>query len=133
MNHAEKSTIVESTQVGIYQHDLYSWQVLGNRFVVMKELSNESEFINKTLKEWLKGLTEEQRKKFWVALFEILSSTNAETLSEIIENWFNNSKVIMSTYKNLDDESKGVIIKTTKALFDVMKENLKPGKNKNQL
>ena len=133
LNHAEKSTIVESTQVGIYQHDLYSWQVLGNRFVVMNELSNESEFINKTLKEWLKGLTEEQRKKFWVALFEILSSTNAETLSEIKENWFNNSKVIMSTYKNLDDESKGVIIKTTKALFDVMKENLKPGKNKNQL
>ena len=34
MNHKEKYTIIESTQKGIMQHDLYSWQILGKEFII---------------------------------------------------------------------------------------------------
>ncbi len=125
LNHEEKSTIVKSTQTGIYQHDLYSWQVLGGKFVVMKELTNGSEFVDKTLKKWLKSINNEQREEFWMIMFEVLSATQAETLSEIKENWFLNSKKMLTTYKNLDEESKEVIIKTLKSIFVIVKENLK--------
>ena len=132
LNHEEKCTIVRSTQVGIYQHDLYSWQLIGKEFVSMQEVTNESEFIDKTLKNWLKEIDEEQREKFWVAMFEILSSTKAETLSQIKENWFSNSKIILETYKNLDEESKSIINKTLKSLLSIARENIKSGKNNNQ-
>ena len=33
LNHKEETTIIKSTQMGIMQHDLYSWQVLGDKFV----------------------------------------------------------------------------------------------------
>lgn len=129
LNHEEKYTVVKSTQIGIYQHDLYSWQLMGNKFVEMKEVTNESEFIDKTLKIWLQTLSIEQREKFWMVLFEILGSTNAETLSQISEKWFANSKTILLTYKNLDEESKQVINQTLKCLFNIAKENIKTGRN----
>ena len=128
LNHEEKCTIVKSTQVGIYQHDLYSWQLIGTKFITMEELTNESEFIDKTLKNWLKEVDKEQREKFWTALFEILAATKAETLSEIKENWFNNSKIILSTYKNLDEGTKEIINKTLKSLLGIARENIKPTK-----
>ena len=65
-------------------------------------------------------------------MFEILSSTKAETLSQIKENWFSNSKIILETYKNLDEESKSIINKTLKSLLSIARENIKSGKNNNQ-
>lgn len=128
LNHEEKYTVVKSAQIGIYQHDLYSWQLIGNKFVELKEVTNESEFIDRTLKIWLKTVSIEQRKRFWMVLFEILESTNAETLSQISEKWVTNSKKILVTYKNLDEESKQIIIQTLKCLFNIAKENIKMGK-----
>lgn len=132
LNHAEKCNIVKSTQVGIYQHDLYSWQLMGNKFIEMDEVTSESEFIDKTLKNMLKEVDEEQREKFWMTMFEILSSTKAETLKQIRENWFSNSKIIFESYKNLDDESKKIINTTLKSLLSIAKDNIKSGKDNNQ-
>ena len=39
LNHQEEITILKSTQTGIMQHDLYTWQVLGGEFV-KDELTN---------------------------------------------------------------------------------------------
>lgn len=132
LNHAEKCNIVKSTQVGIYQHDLYSWQLMGNEFIKLEEVTKESEFIDKTLKSMLKEVDEQQREKFWMTMFEILSSTNAETLAQIRENWFSNSKIFYETYKNLDDESKKIINTTLKSLLSIAKDNIKSEKNNNK-
>ena len=95
----------------------------------MNELTSESEFIDKTLKQWLQSVTIEQRGKFWMAMFEILSSTDAETLSQISDNWFVSSKKFFTTYKSLDEDSKEIISQTLKSLFNIVKGNIKPGKN----
>ena len=125
LNNDGKCTVVQSTEVGIYQHSLYSWQLLGTKFISLESVTKESEFIDKTLSKWLKSLDTEQREKFWVALFEILSSTNFDTLAQIKENWFDSSKKIFSTYKNLDEESRKILNETVKCLFSVVKENIK--------
>ena len=39
----------------------------------MKKVTKESEFIDKTLKTWLKTVDAEQRKKFWFTLYEIVT------------------------------------------------------------
>ena len=125
LNNDGKCTVVHSTETGVYQHSLYSWQLLGTKFISLDSVTKESEFIDKTLSKWLQSIESEQREKFGVALFEILSATNFDTLSQIKENWFDSSKKIFSTYKNLDEESKKVLNETIKCLFNVFKENLK--------
>ena len=64
------------------QHDLYSWQVLGDKFV-RDELTTSSEFIDQTITDWLRAVEPEQREIFIDTLFEILNATEAKILSEI--------------------------------------------------
>lgn len=104
---------------GILQHDLYSWQVLGDKFVEAK-LTNSSEFIDKTITNWLSEISPEQRSEFFDILFEILQVTNAETFSEINTKRFSNAKKMLKTYKNLDPKSKNVLNETLNVLFRII-------------
>ena len=74
LNHKENITILKSTQTGIMQHDLYSWQVLGEEFV-KDELTNSSEFIDRTITNWLKEVSPEQWKVGDVITYTLLGST----------------------------------------------------------
>ena len=124
MNHKEKYTIVESVQRGIMQHDLYSWQVLGKEFVTLKKLTNESEFIDKTIKDWLENVEPEKREQVIDAVFEILNTTEAQTMKELKANWFANVKTILGTYKNIDNDTKEMVWQTVNELLKVAKNNI---------
>ena len=124
MNHKEKYTIVESVQKGIMQHDLYSWQLLGKEFVTLKKLTNESEFIDKTIKDWLENVEPEKREQVIDAVFEILNTTEAQTMKELKANWFANAKTILGTYKNIDSDTKEMVWQTVNELLKVAKNNI---------
>lgn len=124
LNHKEKITILQSTQTGIMQHDLYSWQVLGDHFV-KDEFTNSSEFIDQTISNWIKEVTPKQREQFVSVLFEILNSTQAETLSEISGKWFANAKTMIKSYKELDDKSKEALNKAVSIFVKVGKDNFR--------
>ena len=124
MNHKEKYTIVESVQKGIMQHDLYSWQLLGKEFVTLKKLTNESEFIDKTIKDWLENVEPEKREQVIDAVFEILNTTEAQTMKELKANWFANAKTILGTYKNIDNDTKEMVWQTVNELLKVAKNNI---------
>ena len=111
LNHKEATTIIKSTQTGIMQHDLYSWQLLGAHFIE-DTLTNSSEFIDQTITNWLNEVSPEQREKFIDTLFEILNATEAKTLAQLSSKKFETAKIILSTYKNIDEESKEIISKT---------------------
>ena len=124
LNHKEKIIILESTQTGIMQHDLYSWQVLGDKFV-RDEFTNSSEFIDQTISNWLKEVEPTQREMFIDTLFEILNTTQAETLSQISDKLFTNAIIMVKSYQKLDSESKKMINATLNVLLKVGKENIK--------
>lgn len=125
LNHQEAYTVVQSTATGIMQHDLYSWQVLGSKFISLEEVTNGSQFVDKTIKGWVKAVSPEQRAQFIDILFEILNSTDASTLSELSSKKLNTAKVLLKNYQNIDEENKEIISKTIHALLDIVKENLK--------
>lgn len=114
MEHEEKCIIVESTEKGIMQHDIYSWQVLKDDLIKVETLTENSEIINKTLNDWLKNTTPEQRKVFMDGIFDLFYSTEADTFGEISKNLTTNIKIIFKTYKNINDEEKKQITEMLK-------------------
>ena len=124
MNHKEEYTIVESTQKGIMQHDLYTWQILGKEFVTAKELTNDSVFIDKTITSWLEKVEPTKREQVIDVIFEILSNTDAQTMKELKANWFVNARTILTSYKNIDNETKELVWQTLNELFKATKDNL---------
>ena len=124
MNHREKYTVVKSVQKGIMQHDLYSWEVLGKEFVTLEEVTNGSEFVDKTIKEWLENVEPTKREQVIDVVFDILNTTDAQTMKEIKSNWFTSARTMMASYKNIDNETKEMIWQTLNELFKVAKDNM---------
>ncbi len=83
--HEEPHTVVDSDQQGLFQHDPYSWQVLGPDFVRLEEVDAGSRLIDRTLKSWLAGLTSQQRETVADTLYALLSSGDARTVKEALE------------------------------------------------
>lgn len=125
--HEENYTVIESKQKGIMQHDLYSWQLIGNQFIHLEEVTNESEVIDKTIKQWLISVDAKQREQVIDILFDILSSIDIQTFSELKTNWFTHTKTLLKTYKNIDKESKKMVSKTLNALFKIARNNIFEG------
>ena len=123
LNTKEKTKVIKSTQKGLMQHDLYSWQVMANKFEEA-ELTNSSEFIDKTITDWLENVSAKQREDFFDCLFEIFYATKAEQFKEIPGKLYSNSKIMIKTYQNLPEESREVINKTLKELFIIGKNNV---------
>ena len=124
LGHEEKYKVIHSSNSGIMQHDLYSWDVLGNSFCLLENVDNSSKFIDKTLKEWVSNMSITQREQFFDALFQIIRSTKATTMKELRTNWFENTGVLLKTIKNTNEETKRLISKTLFILFTSAKNSL---------
>ena len=84
LEHEEPYTIIRSNQIGIMQHDPYSWMVLGANFIQVEELTADSRFLDRTFKNWLSQMSNEERSEFFDTVFDLLESTGAENAVEII-------------------------------------------------
>ena len=122
--HEEKYKVIESTQTGIMQHDLYSWQLEGKKFTYLEELTKESKVADKVIKGWLNGISPERRQEFVDILYQILITTNAQTLKEFSNNWLKNASICLKAYTTSNEEDKKIISDTLVKLFGITKNNL---------
>ena len=128
LEHKERCKFIKSNQTGILQHDLYSWQVLGDKFVEV-ENTNASKYIDKTITDWLKEINNEQRKTFINILFDILNTTHAKTLTDLNNNKIEKSIAILKAYNEMNEESKNMMSKTLNSLLNIAKSNISIQKN----
>ena len=84
LEHEEPYTIIKSSQIGLMQHDPYSWLIMGAGFLPVEELTADSRFLDRTFKNWLSQMSNEERSEFFDTVFELLGSTGAEYAGEII-------------------------------------------------
>lgn len=124
LNHQETYTVVQSTASGIMQHDLYSWQVMGSKFISLEEVTNGSLLVDKTIKDWVKEVSPKQRAQFVEVLFEILNSTEATTLEELSSKKMETARLLVKRYQSIEDENKELISKTMHALLGIIKNNV---------
>lgn len=124
LQHEEEYIVIHSTQIGLMQHDLYSWEVVRDQFVYLDTITDSSKFIDRTLKTWIANLDPEQREQFIDGLFSILEQTNARTLKELTENWYSNARVILKSFKDMDESMRQTMSETLSLLFKCAKQSM---------
>ena len=72
-------TVVRSRQIGLLQHDPYSWEVEGGSFLQAEEITPGSRMADQAIKGWLAGLSPQERSQFVDSLFHLLSAGEAST------------------------------------------------------
>lgn len=123
-DHEEGFTIVDSNEIGLMQHDPFSWFVLGSSFVTVDELSQDSIFIDKTVKNWLHQMDDKKREMFVDTLFGVLESSDSLTLSDLSKNWTKKTASIIKYLSKIDPETRNAVLQTIKLLFDSAKDNI---------
>ena len=118
LEHKEEREIVKSIEKGIMQHDIYSWQVTRDDFEIMEGVTKNSEYINKTINNWLESTTSEQREVFIDIVFELLNGVLTGRVEDFLGGWTQNIPKISKKYKKLPDESK-------KSVTSMIKEFIK--------
>lgn len=108
LSHQGGYTVVRSSEKGLLQHDPYSWDILGADFVRLEAVSKESQFWDKTLKNWLNSLSQQKREKFVDALFELLSTNYTDEQGKL-ELSPKNVYRSLQTLKDEDEETKKAI------------------------
>ena len=106
LEHEESYQVVRSSQVGLMQHDGFSWQVQGPQFVHLSGLTEGGKIVDGALREFVRGLDQEQRIRFVDALFEVLTCTNAATLTDLKEGGFRTAYSMLKTVRDLDPDTR---------------------------
>lgn len=83
LEHEEPYTVVKSKQVGILQHELYTWEVVGKQFITMEEITADSHFLDLTIKNWVAHMTPQDRNLLVDTLFGLLSSGDVKVAADI--------------------------------------------------
>ncbi len=112
LGHEETYTIVHSTQSGIWQHDIYSWEVRRDHFLCLETVDQSSRFIEHTLKGWIADLDHTQREQFVDAVYTVMSQTNANTLRQLTDHWFASAKAVLRCVKDLDEPTRKLVTQT---------------------
>lgn len=115
LNHAEKITVSSSIEKGIYQHDIYSWQVIKDDIVKSEKNTESSEDMNRTVTDWLEITTPQQRKVFIDSVFELFYATDAKTFGEISNNLTTSIPLIFKKYREISSDEKQIVTDMIKA------------------
>lgn len=103
--HKEKSIIVKSKQIGLYQHDAFSWEVVGSSFVEEKEVTKDSKQIEARIKMIVQKMSEDEKSSFCENVYKVLSSSDSKNLLDIPKRWF----YIWEAYIKLSKDDKKTI------------------------
>ena len=106
LEHEEDYTVVDSDQLGFMQHDGFSWQVLGDHFITLRQVTRQAHLSDQELRGWVHGLTVEQRETFVNAMFDVLSASGAVTLTDLRDDSFRAVGAMIKAMKDLDKETR---------------------------
>ena len=107
----EEYSIVESSRFSFWQHDPFSWVVDGDGFHPYTTITPDARFFNRTLNEWVKSLSREQREMVVDTLYGLVDTDNANTFADVKAN----IPTILQAASKLDDSTK-------QFLFEMLKE-----------
>lgn len=84
LEHEEPYTVVRSKSVGLLQHDLYTWDVLGKEFITVEEITESSQFADATIKTWFSNMTNQERNQLVDVMFGLLGSGGADSVHDLL-------------------------------------------------
>lgn len=134
LEHEEDYVVVESSQHGLMQHDGFSWEVLGDRFVRLGSVDRQSRLHDKALRSWVRQMPVEQRERFVEGLFAVLTASGAQTLTDLKEERFKAAGAMVRAMKDMEKDTRDALFYAIGLLFrsnmQAMLEEWESGKRK---
>lgn len=126
LEHRENFQVVKSNRTGLLQHDQFSWVVENNDFVYIEQLTEDAKYADRTLTDWLKQISPEDRERFVDSLYNILNVNNLTTLDDFRTDWQGAISATLHAATQLDGDTKKFLLQTLRALAALGIKNMSP-------
>lgn len=111
MNQIVEPVIIHSTNESIYQHDVYSWEVLGPNLVLSPDGATDfSTATGEAIKRVLSMTDPVQRKAVIDIVFDFLGSSNAHTVAEVRKSMSKNMLSYLKALQGLSSKQVGEVM-----------------------
>lgn len=124
LEHEEAFTIVDSRSVGIYQHNVYQWEIVRGGFAEMQALTASSQLMDRTLKDWVAAMPAQDRGKVINGLYAALAATQAETVRDVREH---RKLAVMRAVMELEPETRALTLQAVRLLYQSLRRSLAQG------
>lgn len=111
--------VIRSSQLGIFQHNGLSWEVMGGHFIRSDGLSGRGKRNDSVIRARIDSMTMGDRQKFTELFFGILESTGARTLTELNNGSIRNVITMLRTVGDMDKDTKEMALYLIGKLFDI--------------
>lgn len=118
--HKEPFTIIKSDSVSIFQHIVYTWQLMGGRFIELEERSDSSRFADDTLKAWLRGLQPQQRESFVNGIYSVVAAGEGKNLRDLFDG--RSLLAMLKAAGSLDEQTRGDVQEAIRLLGDALRD-----------
>ena len=112
----EAYSVVKSTQVGVMQHDPFSWVVDGTSFAMAEGISRGAGFVDESVNEWISKMSREEREGFVNALFSVLYAGGQDTLAGLKGNLSVTLPAMISQLAIMDEKQRGYLVQAVGGL-----------------
>lgn len=112
LEHEEEYSVVESKQKHIMQHFTMSWEVLGNKFVYVDGVTEESKRMEAILKSWVNNMDIIERERFVDSLFYILESSDVKNARDLAKDKWRKIAAMRKIISSMPVENREALFKT---------------------
>lgn len=135
----EDYIIVKSESHSFWQHNPFSWRVAGKSFIHLDEDTKSIRFAEKNMKEWLEGMTTEEKTQIINSVFKIMAEGGKITFDDIRRAGIKNIPTMIKAFNQIDNKSKKSLVNGITLLarlsikngYDVNKPELKKKSDNN--
>ena len=117
----KQAHIVKSVAIGgIAQHDTFSWQIENEYFVLLDTLNPDSIQTDKTLKEWVETVPDDELKDFFDIFFGLILDAQITSIDEFFQP--NSIKKVLTIVQNahaLTEQEKEMLNRLTRLLISI--------------
>jgi len=121
LEHSGPYEVVRSSQSRLFQHNPFSWQILGPRFERLPALSPEAIEGGERIRRWLARMDADDRRTFTDVFFHVLEANDAKTLTDLTEGNLGTITAMIRTVHELPPEAKQQMYGFLKLLIDTNK------------
>ncbi|MFZ2755252.1 MAG: DUF2974 domain-containing protein [Atopobiaceae bacterium] len=121
LEHQEPYHVVRSDEVGIMQHDPYSWLVSDGAFVAAEGLDGGANLMDATLSQWIDGMDAEHLERFTNALFSVFGASGAKKFQDMtIEDYKAQAEALVG----MDPDERRMFLETLSTLASIGARNI---------
>ncbi|HIW75564.1 MULTISPECIES: Mbeg1-like protein [Gordonibacter] len=110
--------VVHSSDKGVQQHSVFTWDVEGDDFVYVHGLTDSARFTDAVITQWLARFSDEEAAVVVDALFRAFEASGARDATEVLSGGTKSIALLGEAAKNLDEGARDVLVNALGSLAE---------------